>query len=107
MDAASTLDWIAASGLFLAFIFTLLRTEVLNPRLEWTVSAPYLERLAWDLLGVCAGLRGWVIWSDVVQATVSEAALATALATVSLIGLVKVLWRSFWPRFDRWIFGPL
>lgn len=103
----TALDWIAAGGFFAAFVFTLLRTEVLNPRLEWTVSAPYLERLAWDVLGVSAGLRGWIIWSDVTQATLTEATLAAALAAVSLIGLVKVLWRSFWPRFDRWMFGPL
>lgn len=103
----TALDWIAAGGFFLAFVFTLLRTEVLNPRLEWTVSAPYLERLAWDVLGVSAGLRGWIIWSDVVQATLTEATLAAALAAVSLIGLAKVLWRSFWPRLDRWMFGPL
>lgn len=101
------LDWIAAVSLFLVFAATVLRTEVLNPKLEWTVSAPYVERLAWDALGVCAGLRGWIIWTDVAQATGSEAALSAALAVVALIGLVKVLWRSFWPRVNRWASGPL
>lgn len=101
------LDWIAAGGFFLAFVFALVRTEVLTPRLEWTVSAPYVERLAWDLLGVSAGLRGWVIWSGVAQATLTEASLAAALAGVTLLGLIKVLWRSFWPRLNRWVSGPL
>lgn len=100
------MDWIAAIGFFLAFVFTVLRTEVLNPRLDWTPTAPYVERLAWDLLACAAGLRGWLIYSGVINPTPSEAALAAALAAVSLVGMVKVMGRAFLPRVARWLFGP-
>jgi len=99
------MDWIAAGGLFLAFLFTLIRTELLNPRLGWGPSAPFVERLAWDGLAACAGLRGWMIWSDVVHPTGTEAALAGFLAAVTFIGMGKVLFRAFWWRFERWLFG--
>lgn len=103
------LDWIAAGGFFLAFAFTLVRTEVLNPRNPLDPSAPYVERLAWDALAVAAGLRGWTVWTGVVDATGTEAAVAACLAVVAAIGMVKVLGRAFGPRavnaVDRWLFG--
>lgn len=101
----SGIEWVAGGGYFLAFLFTIVRTEVLNPRLEWTPSAPYLERLAWDLLAASAGLRGWVVAQNVVQPSLSEIAVALSLAAVAGIGMCKVLARAFVPRVGRWLFG--
>lgn len=98
-------DLIAAVALFLVFLFTILRTEILNPRLDWTPTAPYIERLAWDVLAVSAGLRGWMIWTDVAQASGSEATMAAAMAAVAFIGMCKVFGRAFLPRVYRWLFG--
>jgi hypothetical protein len=95
--------FIAATGLFMAFACTVLRTELLNPRLGWAPSAPWPERLAHDALGVCAGLRGWLIFTGVIDPTGSEAALAVALALVTGIGLGKVVFYAVGDRVVAWI----
>jgi hypothetical protein len=86
--------WLASTGFFLAFLFTVIRTELGNPRLGWAPSSPYYERLVYDLMGCAAGLRGWMVFAGHVSPTPSEVALALTLAAVAGLGLVKILGRT-------------
>ncbi|MBX3480074.1 MAG: hypothetical protein KF842_06715 [Caulobacter sp.] len=100
MDAFPNLEGLApqnlltAAAYFIAFSLIILRTLLQNPALSWGPSAPFYERLAFELLAAAAGIRGWLIFVDVLRPTATETALALTLAAVAAVGLWKLVSRE-------------